>query len=73
MQKIEKEKADVRKGGKQLPADAENQTEHKEEKKENRMNKKKILSVVLTFCMVVVCASAADGGKSGRDGKCDRL
>lgn len=53
MQKIEKEKADVRKGGKQLPADAENQTEHKEGKKENRMNKKKILSVVLTFCMVV--------------------
>ena len=68
MQKIEKEKADVRKGGKQLPADTENQTEHKEGKKENRMNKKKILSVVLTFCMVV----SADGGKSGRDGKCDR-
>ena len=43
----------MRKGGKQLPADTENQTEHKEGKKENRMNKKKILSVVLTFCMVV--------------------
>ena len=62
----------MRKGGKQLPADAENQTEHKEEKKENRMNKKKNTIGSIDILHGGVCASAADGGKSGRDGKCDR-